>query len=414
MNTTSNLPKAINIIVIGNGHYTSGQTILSDTTSTDKDFGVILPTILHLRMLGFVGKICVCGQNGNKFKAVRDKIAKWTTSPGIDVSFESYPPNGEIDCKAYIQALDNTPSPKAAIIAVPDHLHTEMIMACVNRDIPFLIVKPAVTNLNDFYRISTAMPKGMIGMVDYHKVYDDANLLLLQDINNNKYGEVEHISSLMSQRRDMITIFERWLKQSKTFNVNHYLGSHYIHLTWFLTHATPIDVRATQQFGFIKRQFGLNVADAIQTSIRWISTSGSIFSSYHIAGWADPSQSSSMTYQQIRIISEKGNIFSDQRDRGFSSSLDSSGCQIINPYFFNLTPDLLGNWNLETKYGYRSIKTFIQLVINGANSSRDHYLPTFHDSETVTAILEAADLSLADGSAIKTITRSVNGRFDIH
>jgi hypothetical protein len=44
----------------------------------------------------------------------------------------------------------------------------------------------------------------------------------------------------------------------------------------------------------------------------------------------------------------------------------------------------------------------------GNNSEKKYHLPTFAESEFVTAILEAADLSLRSNSTIVTIKRSDN------
>ena len=108
-------------------------------------------------------------------------------------------------------------------------------------------------------------------------MFDDANILLHDDINSGAYGKIQHISSLMSQRRDMIKIYERWLRQNPLININHYLGSHYIHMTGYLTGAVPIDVRATQQFGFIQNTYHIDVADTIQTRVHWRASDGSTF-----------------------------------------------------------------------------------------------------------------------------------------
>jgi len=404
--TTPNVP--LNLILIGSGHYATGQTAVSGRKSTDKDYGVFLPSALNLRTKGLVGEIALCGRDGDKFALIRSKIEHWRISPGIDVSFNAYPRLGEVDTKAYVKALDEMPKPSAALIAVPDDKHVEVMLACVERNIPFLIVKPAVTCLDDFYRVKAAMPEGLLGMVDYHKVYDEANLLLLDDISEGIYGKIHHVSSFMSQRRDMIEIYQRWLRENPSINVNHYLGSHYIHMTGFLTGATPIDVRATQQFGFIQKHYKMDVADTIQTQIRWRLPNGDKFSSYHIVGWADPSQTESMTFQEMHLATENGHIFSDQRYRGTRKVLEQSGLQAPNPYFFNFSHNLLGSWNLDTKYGYQSVETFVQLVLGGPLAMQGLYLPTYAESENVTAILEAADQSLQCNSGVIRIERDSN------
>lgn len=395
----------LNLVLIGTGHYATGYTPLSGKTTTDKDFGVLLPSALYLRTVGWVGKIALCGRDGNKFETILSKIKPWSADPGLDVSLETYPSQGVFDSQAYIKALDAMPRPCAAIIAVPDDMHKEVMLACAERDIPFLIVKPSVTRLDDFYQVKSAMRDGLLGMVDYHKVYDEANLLLLDDITQGVYGRIHHVSSLMSQRRDMIEIYKRWLLANPEININHYLGSHYIHMTGFLTGAVPVDVRATQQFGFIRKHYGIDVADTIQTQIRWMAQDGYLFSSHHIAGWADPPQTESMTYQQMHLLTENGHVFSDQRFRGTRKVLVQDGLQAPNPYFFNFTRSLLGGWNLETKYGYQSVSAFVQSVLSEPVAIKGLHLPTFDDSEHVTAILEAADTSLKLDSAVVGIER---------
>ena len=393
----------LNLVLIGNGHYATGQTSLSGQKSTDKDFGVFLPSALHLRAQGWVGRLSICGRDGDKFAEIRRKIAPWEADPGIDLSFDAYPAHGEVDDKAYLRALDAMPKPCAALIAVPDNLHVEVMLACAQRRIPFLVVKPAVTRLSDLHEVKSAMSSDLIGMVDYHKVYDEANLLLLDDIAAESYGKIHHVSSLMTQRRDMIDIYERWLRANPKINVNHYLGSHYIHMTGFLTGAVPIDVRATQQFGFISQRYGLQVADTIQTQIRWKAREGYVFSSHHIAGWADPSETESMTYQQMHLLTERGHVFSDQRYRGTRKALSGAGIQAPNPYFFNFSRKPLGGWNLDTKYGFESVATFVKSVLSGPTAIQGLNLPTLDESERVTAILEAADRSLSKDSCVVRI-----------
>lgn len=400
----------LNLVIIGSGHYATGETALSDNKSTDKDFGVLLPSAFYLRERGWIGRIALCGQDGSKFARIRDKVVPWRSDPGFDVEFESYPIPGEIDSKSYLHVLNEMPRPCAALIAVPDDLHLEMMEACIERDIPFLVVKPAVTRLDDFYRIQSKLKgKDLLAMVDYHKVYDEANLLIRDDLAQASYGRIHHISSLMSQRRDMIEIYQRWLRKNPHSNINHYLGSHYIHLTGFLTGAVPLDVRATAQYGYIQKEFGIDVADTIQTQIQWRATQGYVFSSYHIVGWADPSQTESMTYQEMHLMTENGHVFSDQRFRGTRKVLAKTGMQAPNPYFFNFANSLLGGWNLETKYGYQSVKNFVELVLTDPKQYQGLLLPTFAESEYVTAILEAADLSLKEKSAVVVFER-IDGR----
>jgi hypothetical protein len=112
------------------------------------------------------------------------------------------------------------------------------------------------------------------------------------------------------------------------------------------------------------------------------------------------------------MLCENGHIDSDQRDRGVRKVLSGEGCSAPNPYFFNLNKGPGGN-SMDTKYGFLSVKTFIEscLDVHSGKVSLvelDSRLPTLRESESVTAIMEAADLSLLNDSCIVKIERKNN------
>lgn len=393
----------LNVLIIGNGHYATGSTVLEGRKKTDKDFGVVLPSVLELRKQNFVNKIYLAARNGFKFPKLRKKLKFMNENFGWDTQIVLFPRINEKKNNAYIDALKSLPKPGAVIIVTPDNLHKKMILQSVKFKYHFLVVKPAVTKLKDWKEITEQQQKiGTLGLVDYHKVYDEANLILKEDYEKNKYGDIQHIFTKMTQRRDMLEIFNEWT--NKDNNINHYLGSHYIHLVGFITKATPLDVRATYQFGIAKKEYDIETPDLIETQITWKAKNKSKFTSYHVAGWADPSETAGMTYQEIHIIGTKGHIESDQRYRGFETTLCQKGQHIINPYFFNLNKGIDGKPDLESKYGFKSIKAFIKSALaveKGTNiDCFEEILPTIKESKNVTAILEAADRSMRNKSSI--------------
>jgi hypothetical protein len=218
----------------------------------------------------------------------------------------------------------------------------------------------------------------------------------------------------MTQKRDMLEIFDRWLLSEKPPNINHYLGSHYIHMVGYITKATPIDVRAVSQSGIASKKFNNdNIKDIIETQVRWLDTSGHCFTSYHVSGWIDPSETESMTYQEMHLLTEKARVTSDQRDRGLRMVLAGKGYSAPNPYFFNFVKHPSGKLNLKMKYGFDSVKSFIDAtrdIVFKNNSVVQLDFPTFLESERVTAILDAADMSLSNNSAIVKLIRQ-DGKF---
>lgn len=400
----------INVLIIGNGHYATGSTVLEGKKETDKDFGVILPSVLELRKQGFVDKIYLAARRGSKFPELRAKLKLMNEKFGWDTNITFFPEDEEVKDNAYKDALKTTPKPTAVIIATPDYLHKETILESIKFKNHFLVVKPAVTKLKDWEETVEQQKKtGVLGLVDYHKVYDEANLILKEDYEKNKYGDIQHIFTKMTQRRDMLKIFGGWIGGEN--NVNHYLGSHYIHLVGFITKATPLNVRATCQFGIAKKEYNIDTPDLIETQIAWRAKNGTNFMSYHIAGWADPSETSGMTYQEVHIIGTNGHVESDQRYRGFETTLCQKGQNIINPYFFYLNKGIDGNLDLEGKYGFKSIKTFVKsalLVENGCDiDSFEGILPTIKESRNVTAIIEAADRSIQNNSSIVELSMNI-------
>jgi D-galacturonate reductase len=257
--------------------------------------------------------------------------------------------------------------------------------------------------------------KNIPAFVDYHKIYDPANLLIRHEYLRGDYGRILHVYSQMTQRKDMIDIFESWLGQSPPGAINHYLGSHYIHMTAFISGAKPLNVRATAQYGIVREKFNKPIADIMETQVEWISPNNERFVSYHISGWSDPSETESMTYQELQMLTEKGRIDSDQRFRGFRKVISGAGMSAPNPHFFCPLPGPDGETDLQGQYGYRSVKEFVKTCLSWYTNPHSWgksllVNPTLEESEVVTAVLEAADMSLAENSRIVDIC-IVNDRY---
>ncbi|OGF63345.1 hypothetical protein A2662_02575 [Candidatus Giovannonibacteria bacterium RIFCSPHIGHO2_01_FULL_45_33] len=397
----------MNVLVVGNGVYATGNTGLSGK-QVEEDWGVVLPALFELRKEGLVDKLFLADRKGNQFPALRKKIERMSKLFGWEGQVTLFPKEFETNGNAYKDALRELPKPAAVIIATPDDLHKSIMLDAINNCVHFLVVKPAVINLKDWKEVVSIQNKsGVLGMVDYHKVYDDANLIIKQSYERGDYGDLQHVYSRQTDRRDLLKIFRNRLKNSGT-NVNHFLGSHYIHLVGFITGATPETVRATCQFGVAKSKYGIDTPDLIETHIVWRAKNRTRFSSYHVAGWSDPSETSAMTYQDIHFLGTKAIVDSEQRYRGLEIVAANEGQKIINPYFFNFHKGINGELDLDSQYGYKSFKTFIKSALKVeagiAPENFENKFPTIAESLKVTAILEAADKSLRKDSSIIKIT----------
>lgn len=394
----------MDILVIGTGHYVTGFKENKDFES-DKDCGVILPSLFYLKNQGLVNDITLVSGNGKKQTELLSHIKKWSNQIfSREFKFSIYPEIGEIDYSSYLKLLDRFDF-DAAFVCTPDETHFEILVSLAKKNIPTFVLKPCTLNLNELYQLQD-LSKNMV-FVDYHKIYDEANIKIFNSLQRKKIGNLHHVYSQQTQKKIMIDQYmNRLMKQPKTF-INYYLGSHYIHLTSFLTGAKPVSVRTTGQYGIAKERSNNSVCDLTQTQIEW-RLEDSSFSSYHIAGWCDPNQGPSMTYQSIELIGSNGRISSDQRYRGYSENIESLGISEPNPYFFSLDLDYSNAFDPTTNYGFKSIFTFLKKI---KDISPFDKIPDLVDSENVTAILEAGELSFTNNSNIVYINRNKNRYF---
>lgn len=389
----------VDVVVLGAGHYVCGYSSALGEESTDKDFGVVLPSLIGLRGAGLVGKISIVGQSPEKATHISSRLSSLRFSSQFELDFQ-YFVNDEL-WNGFHSAV-SAGGKLAAIIALPDHLHLDAIELCKANGIPFLIVKPALTNLSDYYQAIRDLPDHFVARVDYHKVFDPANRLIVEKVKSGSIGKIAHVQSVMTQKSLMTRIYRRWLDRPDGPNINHYLGSHYIHLTSILSEAVPVSVRAVT--GAPKKRIrDRSDLSFVSCHVDWKAPDQE-FSSTHLSGWVDPATSPSMTRQEIRIFGLSGSIESDQAFRGTWMVSEEGGFEIPNPHFFSLMPDISGSLNLSQNYGFESIKSFIDAIIQPNNEVEAPI--SILQSEKVTAVLEAADKSLAEDSRIVNILQA--------
>lgn len=98
--------------------------------------------------------------------------------------------------------------------------------------------------------------------------------------------------------------------------------------------------------------------------------------------------------------------------------ISGEGYAAPNPHFFNMTKNPQGNSGINTKYGFLSVRAYLESCIAYIQgevtlSYLDDRLPTIRESAAVTAILEAADVSLANDSRVVSISYDSNARYQV-
>ena len=100
---------------------------------------VIIPTIFQEQDRGVVGDVSIASRRASTLRKVRDLFP--------DHQFQGYPDPDAGDPEAsvpdsYKAALDDLDPHGVVMVATPDHLHTEMILAAIERGHHVVVQKP--------------------------------------------------------------------------------------------------------------------------------------------------------------------------------------------------------------------------------------------------------------------------------
>jgi len=375
----------INVLIIGTGMYVSGRGT--------NGFGTILPSIVQSHIEGYVGDISVASKHKSSFVEFDKQFGALQASMGTDFTYRPYPLDRDVDSLSYRKAILDLKDPGAVIIAVPDHLHYETVLAAIESRKHVFVVKPLVPTVPEAHQLIQATDAaGVYGAVDFHKRWDLANLKLRQAIENRAIGDILYFHVEFSQRKIIpTTIFSSWVNETSIFQ---YLGVHYADLIYFVTQKRPIRVLAIGQKKWLIKN-DISTYDAIEVLIEWEGG----FTSTILTNWIDPDRNAAMSHQMIKVIGTFGRVESDQTDRGVHLVTDSEGLEIVNPYFCQPYMNNDSGFTEYKGYGIESILQFlkdVQSVVAGQKNPRDFegVRPTFRSSLVSTAIVEAAHMSL--------------------
>ena len=386
----------LNVLVVGAGMYVCG--------SGTSGFGTILPTLVQQQHLGKVGEIHIAATRPESAALLQEKLKALNERMGITGHVQVYPTGGTIDGDAYKQAIAALPAPAAAVISVPDHLHAAISRDVIRAGIHPLVVKPLTPTAAEAKQLIRLLDQHKLyGAVEFHKRFDEANLLLRQKIQDGRLGDLCYLVVEFSQRRRIREVFHSWVSHTNIFQ---YLGVHYADLIYFATGARPMKALAVGQAhsgSDPSKEEPVYVYDAIQVLVEWeMPATGKRFTSTILTNWIDPDTTSAMSDQKISVVGTKGRCKSDQKNRGFQMVTTDEGIEDINPYFTQLYTDNENNLRVHG-YGPLSIRQFLEDVGDvEAGTVKKEQLeasrPTFRQALISTAVLEAVNLSLARDS----------------
>ena len=384
------------IIVIGAGMYVTGRN--------NSGVGTVLSSLSQLSKEMKIEKVTVIASSITSSKSVDSAINRINKilNSSLQVDYYDLVNNR-------IEELFSNDNYDCTIIATPDNLHYQHCLLSLENKNHVLCVKPLVVNTNENRElIKLQIENNLLGMVEYHKRYDEANLYTKKIINDGSLGDLLYYQVDYSQRIGIpLKTFSGWVDNADIFQ---YLGVHYVDLFYFITGYIPVRLIAYGTNGILK-QNGINTYDSIHVSIIWKRDDEGECITVFNTNWIDPECTSALSDQKYKLVGTRGRIENDHKNRGIELVTDESKIQHPNPYFSDYLFDPNGKKQFSG-YGYQSIRQFImdaRDVISGNYeiSYFEDKRPTFKQAMISTAIIESVHKSLSNKSNWESINAQI-------
>ncbi len=288
-----------------------------------------------------------------------------------------------------------------AIVCVPDHLHCDFGLRVFEAGLHCMMVKPLTPTAAEARELITAQrAAGVHAMVEFHKRFDEANLVVKRMLDEGALGRLVYATVEYSQRIQVpLELFSGWADKTNIFQ---YLGVHYVDLMAFLTGFEPIRVMAHGTRGVLSSR-GVDTFDSVHALVEWRAPDrpDQTFTAQYAINWIDADASSAMSDQKYLVVGERGRIQCDQKNRGLQV-VNGAGVADVNPYFTQYLAD--GDRQRVAGYGPASIIQFARDVADlRASATTAEQLatvrPTFEETMPATLVVDAANRSLGQDGA---------------
>lgn len=382
----------MNILIVGAGMYVTGKN--------NSGIGTVLASVMQYSKEVNLGKVTIYSKSKDSRLAVDEASKRLNKLLGANLHVEHIS-SEELSLEDLCSSYDLN----CAIVSTPDHLHFEQVKCLLSNRISVLCVKPLVVTAEQNKKlIEVQYQNSVLGMVEFHKRYDEANLFTKDLLTRGGLGKINYYSVDYSQRVSIPTeTFNEWIDKTNIFQ---YLGVHYVDLFYFMTGYRPIKVMAYGTKGVLSSR-GIDNYDSIHANVVWQDQDGlECISTFNIS-WVDPNCSSAMSDQKYKIVGTKGRVENDHKHRGIELISETSNISHPNPYFSEMLLDENGDYKFSG-YGYKSIKQFLNDVLQFQAGEKDiKYFesrrPTFTQSLVSSFIIEAVNKSLEKSSEWQVI-----------
>jgi len=219
-----------NVLVVGGGMITHDQ---------------ILPSLFQLQRDNVIGPIQVCALNAAPLKVLAESPRFAEAFP--DQGFAAHPSLDTAPDKThpdlYRELIQALPPDSMVVVAVPDHVHAQVIQTALKMDQHVLSVKPLVPTYAEAVAIDRlATDRGLFVGIEYHKRFDRRALDARALYRAGRFGRLRCAEAKMIEPYAYrLSNFQNWFSKENSDPFT-YVGCHYIDLVQFITGLRPVEV----------------------------------------------------------------------------------------------------------------------------------------------------------------------------
>lgn len=329
----------------------------------------ILPSIYHLQRQGVIGDISICALSAQPLKNLAEDKGLNEAFP--EQSFTAYPSldtnPDEKHPELFKKVISNLPEHSIVVVAMPDQLHYMVLKEALKHNQHIMCVKPLVMEYDQSVEIEKeAYEKGLVVGIEYHKRFDDRNIIARKDYRDGKFGEFKLGQAVLHEcwyyRHSN---FQNWCtcENSDMFS---YIACHYIDLVHFITGLLP---KYISVYG-INDKYPNGKDGYLWTDGRVIWENGACLNVQNALGYPDDAPGGNMQGMRMHCQGDDVGtmIVHDDQFRGVEHSYLQKGTDPGDTVYAQPNPDYfkfldLGDDGLTpVGYGYRSIEYIIKNI----------------------------------------------------
>ncbi|MCE5270070.1 Gfo/Idh/MocA family oxidoreductase [bacterium] len=328
----------------------------------------LLPTLYHLQRTGLIGEISIVALNGAPLKKIAENKTLLRAFPGQ--SFKPWPDFNTIDPSRpfpdlYREVLDKAPKRSIAVVAVPDQMHYAMVRAALEHDLHVLVVKPLVLTHKQAVELEKlAHGRGLFVGVEYHKRFDDRNLIARGRYRAGELGAFRMgYASLVEPWYYRNSNFQNWctVENSDMFT---YIGCHYVDLVAFITGHKPVEVSV---YG-VEEPYPNGKKGYLWTDGRVVWDNGAVLAVLNGMGYPNvaPGGNSQGMTMFCQGATDGALVMHDDQFRGVKHCYTVKGEDEGDTYYNEVSPDYFklldvgGGGLTPVGYGHRSVEAIVR------------------------------------------------------